>query len=107
MVKTRYPWIHKPKRNTRPIKHEIDRMSPSRNDFKSTMDIKTFCRRSNLCNETRQRIIDILKNGTKESPDDVDNRKVNPTQRIPRSLFVPSTPPGYWDIGIECPVLSL
>ena len=71
---------------------------PYRDDFKTDGDIKMFCRRKKFSLEITNRVINIIHNGTSESPDYTDNRSMPKSKRIPRSLFVPNSPRGFWDI---------
>uniref|UniRef100_A0A6C0BN38 Uncharacterized protein n=1 Tax=viral metagenome TaxID=1070528 RepID=A0A6C0BN38_9ZZZZ len=53
----------------------------------------------NLSAHATQRIRQLVRSDTKYGQIDYrDHRRLKPQDRVPRSLELPATPPGFWDI---------
>jgi hypothetical protein len=70
---------------------------PERRDFKSTVDIVTYCHRRGLSKHATDRVIGLI-NGTIHAFDTRDQRTLPACERVPRTLECPPSPPRFWEI---------
>jgi hypothetical protein len=78
---------------------------PTRDDFKSPADVLTYCRWRGLSKQTTDRVLGLL-DGTVTNIDWRDQRSLPPSERVPRGLECPPSPPRYWQIDYFPPVRS-
>jgi hypothetical protein len=79
---------------------------PSRDQLTSPEDIITYCRCRGLSKRVEKRIIGLL-DGTIHTIDWRDQRTLPRSERVPRSLEFPDSPPKYWEIDYMPPVICI
>jgi hypothetical protein len=82
--------------NMRNSRRRARELEPTRDQLKD--EPLKYCKRRGLSLKSTNRLLDLVCNGA-FNIDYRDHRKLPKSERVPRSLEMPPTPPGFWDIS--------